>query len=249
MTETQLRSKAVSIMTGWLGLKEADGSHQKILDVYNSHRPLPRGVKMLPTYAWCAATVSAAFIEAGLTDIGFVECSCGKMIELYKKAGRWKESDTFTPSPGDLIMYDWDDKGTGDNTGAPEHVGMVVSVIGSNIKVIEGNKGDAVAYRNIKVNGKYIRGYCLPDYASKATTKKGLVEVELPVLKKGAKGENVKALQILLIGYGYPCGSTGADGSFGGNTDKAVRAYQKAEGLTVDGSVGVNTWNKLLGSG
>ena len=240
-----MRQRVVSIMQGWLGLNEADGSHQKILDIYNSHRPLPRGVKMLPSYAWCAATVSAAFIEAGLTDIGFVECSCGKMIDLYKKAGRWKESDSFVPSPGDLIMYDWDDKGIGDNTGAPEHVGMVVSVTGNNIKVIEGNKGDAVAYRNIKVNGKYIRGYCLPDYA----TKKGLVEVNLPVLKKGSKGDNVKALQTLLIGYGFPCGSTGADGSFGGNTDKAVRDYQKAKKLTVDGAVGANTWNKLLGSG
>lgn len=203
---------------------------------------------MLPAYAWCAATVSAVFIEAGFTDIGFVECSCGRMIDLYKKAGRWRETDSFTPSPGDLIMYDWDDAGRGDNAGAPEHVGMVVSVTGSNIKVIEGNKGDAVAYRNIKVNGKFIRGYCLPDYASKATTKKGLVEVELPVLKKGAKGENVKALQLLLIGYGYPCGSMGADGSFGGNTDKAVRAYQKDKGLTVDGSVGAKTWAALLGN-
>ena len=239
------RQRVVSIMTGWLGLKEADGSHQKILDIYNSHKPLPRGVKMLPTYAWCAATVSAAFIEAGLTDIGFVECSCGRMIDLYKKAGRWNESDSFVPSPGDLIMYDWDDNGTGDNTGAPDHVGMVVSVTGSNIKVIEGNKGDAVAYRNIKVNGKNIRGYCLPDYAN----KKGLVEVNLPVLKKGSKGDNVKALQTLLIGYGYSCGSTGADGSFGGNTDKAVREYQKAKKLTVDGAVGANTWSKLLGNG
>lgn len=248
MTEAQLRSNVVATMTGWLGLKEADKSHQKILDVYNSHRPLPRGVKMLPTYAWCAATVSAAFIENGLTDIGFVECSCGKMIELYKKAGRWLESDSFTPYPGDLVMYDWDDSGSGDNTGAPEHVGMVVSVTGSNIKVIEGNKGDAVAYRNLKVNGKFIRGYCLPDYARKSTKQKGMVDVNLPVLKKGAKGGNVKALQLLLIGYGYSCGPSGADGSFGGHTDTAVRAFQKTHGLTVDGSVGANTWNALMGN-
>lgn len=244
MTESQLRQNVVTIMTGWLGLKEADGSHQKILDIYNSHKPLPRGVKMLPTYAWCAAAVSAAFIEAGLTDIGFVECSCGRMIDLYKTAGRWKEADSFVPSPGDLIMYDWDDSGSGDNSGAPEHVGMVVSVTGSNIKVIEGNKGDAVAYRNIKVNGKYIRGYCLPDYASKST--KGVVDVDVPVLKKGSKGDSVKALQTLLIGYGFPCGKSGADGSFGAATYIAVRDYQKANGLSVDGSVGAKTWNKLI---
>lgn len=61
------------------------------------------------------------------------------------------------------------------------------------------------------------------------------------------KGETVKALQTLLIGYGYSCGSYGADGDFGNGTDKAVKAYQKAKGLEVDGIVGTNTWKKLLG--
>ena len=78
------------------------------------------------------------------------------------------------------------------------------------------------------------------------------VTVKLPVLKKGAKGNQVKALQALLIGYGYPMkdanGKTyGVDGSFGGATDNAVRAFQKARGLGVDGSVGPATWNELLG--
>ena len=36
------------------------------------------------------------------------------------------------------------------------------------------------------------------------------------------------------------------DGSFGNDTDKAVRNYQKLKGLTVDGSVGTGTWTKLL---
>lgn len=83
------------------------------------------------------------------------------------------------------------------------------------------------------------------------TNQKGMVEVKVSVLKKGAKGEQVKALQALLIGYGYKMennGKTyGIDGSFGGATDKAVRAYQKAQGLEVDGSVGPATWNRLLG--
>lgn len=171
MTENQLRNKVVAIMRGWLGLKEADGSHKKILDIYNAYKPLPRGYKMTTKDAWCAATVSAAFIKAGLADIGYPECSCTRMIDLYKKHGRWKESDSYVPSPGDLIMYDWDDNGVGDCTGQPEHVGMVVAVNGTYITVIEGNKNDAVGYRSMSVNGRYIRGYCLPDYASKADTK------------------------------------------------------------------------------
>lgn len=83
--------------------------------------------------------------------------------------------------------------------------------------------------------------------AEPATTKQGVCTVEVKVLKKGAKGDEVKAMQILLIGYGFSCGSSGADGSFGGATDKALRAFQKAMGLEVDGSCGPKTWAKLLG--
>ena len=73
------------------------------------------------------------------------------------------------------------------------------------------------------------------------------MDISVKVLKKGAKGNTVKALQALLIGYDYSCGDSGTDGSFGAATDKAVRAYQKAKGLEVDGSVGRATWSSLLG--
>ena len=156
-------------MEGWLGYKEANGSHKKIIDIYNAHKPLAQGYKVKYTDHWCATTVSAAFIKAGLTDIAPTECSCARMIDLYKKKGRWQESDTYKPQPGDVIMYDWNDSGKGDNTGSPDHVGLIVSVSGNIMKVIEGNKSDSVCYRTMTVGGKYIRGYCLPDYASKAT--------------------------------------------------------------------------------
>jgi N-acetyl-anhydromuramyl-L-alanine amidase AmpD len=76
---------------------------------------------------------------------------------------------------------------------------------------------------------------------------KDVCSVKVEMLSKGAKGASVKALQTLLIGYGYSCGKWGADGDFGDATDKAVRAYQKANGLDVDGIVGPATWGKLLG--
>lgn len=69
----------------------------------------------------------------------------------------------------------------------------------------------------------------------------------LPTLKNGSKGPSVKALQILLIGNGYSCGSYGADGDFGSGTDNAVRSFQKTNGLDMDGIVGPASWNKLLG--
>lgn len=79
------------------------------------------------------------------------------------------------------------------------------------------------------------------------TTTTEVCDVEVKVLKKGAKGNAVKALQTLLIGAGYSCGSKGADGSFGPDTEAAVKAYQKAKKIAVDGSVGPKTWSKLLG--
>ena len=78
------------------------------------------------------------------------------------------------------------------------------------------------------------------------TTKKEVCNVELPVLRKGSEGDTVKALQILLIGNGYSCGSAGADGDFGNGTLAAVKKYQTAKKLAVDGVVGVNTWKSLM---
>ncbi len=83
--------------------------------------------------------------------------------------------------------------------------------------------------------------------SDKPAAKKEVCTVEVNVLKKGAKGAQVKAMQLLLMGYGFSCGDKGADSSFGAATDKAVRAFQKAKGLTQDGSCGPKTWAKLLG--
>ena len=156
MTENQLRSNVVSVMKGWLGWSEANGKFKRIIDTYNNHKPLAQGYKVKYTDEWCATAVSAAFINAGLTDIGFTECSCSRMINLYKAKGRWEERDSYIPKMGDVIMYDWDDNGIGDNKGAPDHVGLVVSVDGTKLTIIEGNKKEAVAYRSMSVNGKYI---------------------------------------------------------------------------------------------
>ena len=71
--------------------------------------------------------------------------------------------------------------------------------------------------------------------------------MEVKVLKKGTKGAAVKAMQTLLIGYGFDCGEKGADSSFGPATDRALRAYQSAKALEVDGSCGPATWASLLG--
>ena len=73
------------------------------------------------------------------------------------------------------------------------------------------------------------------------------VSIDLPVLKKGAKGDTVKVMQTLLMSKQYNLGGYGSDGSFGGATEKALKAYQRDNGLEPDGSCGRKTWSKLLG--
>ena len=64
-----------------------------------------------------------------------------------------------------------------------------------------------------------------------------------PLLKQNYRGAYVTFLQQLLESNLYPVG--GIDGIFGTRTLNAVRAFQQANGLTVDGIVGNNTWNAL----
>ena len=158
------RNEIVKQIQAWVGLKESDGSFKKIIDIYNSISPLPVGYKLKYSDAWCAGTVSAAAQVCNATDIIPTECSCPRMITKAQKMGIWVEDDAHKPQPGDIILYDWDDSGNGDNRGGSDHVGIVEKISGNTITVIEGNYSNAVKRRNLQVNGKYIRGYIVPKY-------------------------------------------------------------------------------------
>jgi hypothetical protein len=158
------REAIVNKIRSWIGKNERDGSFKSIIDIYNSNVPLPRGYKVKYTDEWCATTVSAVAISTGAKSIIPIECSCQKMIERAMNMGIWQENDSYIPRSGDIIMYDWQDNGKGDNTGRPDHVGIVEKCDGTTITIIEGNKSQSVARRTLKVNGRYIRGYIVPNY-------------------------------------------------------------------------------------
>lgn len=160
------RQKVVDKARSYLGCNEKDGSFKKIIDLYNTQNPRPRGYKLSYNDPWCAGFVSAVSIALGYTKIIPTECSCGFMIDKYKSIGCWMESDSYVPDKGDVIFYCWSDSGSGDCMKAPDHVGIVASCDGKSITVIEGNKGEKVAYRYIDVNNRYIRGFGLPKYSA-----------------------------------------------------------------------------------
>ena len=68
---------------------------------------------------------------------------------------------------------------------------------------------------------------------------------DMPMLYRGCTGDAVKTLQDKLNTLGYNSGNV--DGIFGAKTYAAVTAFQKANGLGVDGIVGKLTWGKLYG--
>ena len=269
MTEKELRARVVEQARSWLGYSESAGRHKKIIDLYNSRRPLPRGYAVKYTDAWCATYVSAVAIACDVTDIMPRECSCPVMISLYKQLGRWVENDGYKPQPADVIFYDFQDSGAGDNTGTSDHVGIVESVDGSAIVVLEGNYGDKVARRTLQVNGRYIRGYGVPDFASKvgvaenATTTAPadpepaetsqpeggvtMCTARLPQLSLDCKGRAVKSLQHLLLSRGCSLPKYGVDGDFGIETRAAVITFQRAAKIEADGIVGPVTWAALIG--
>ena len=169
MTEKELRNKPVAWLEKYNGCTRGSAGHKQILATFNAAF---NGYTMTVSDPHCAATVSAAFIATGLTDIfPCIECSCSRMLAAAKKAGIWVENDAYQANTGDAVLYDWDDSGVGDNTGAPDHVGLVVSRSGGYFDVIEGNmSGGKVGHRKLAVNGRYIRGFITPNYAKKATS-------------------------------------------------------------------------------
>lgn len=162
-------SEVIALAKSWLGKKESDGSFKVIIDTYNKQNPLPRGYKVQYTDEWCATFISALAVQLNCTSIMPTECSCQRMIDKYKNIGCWVENENRTPNVGDIIFYDWQDNGKGDNQGWADHVGIVEKVAGKSITIIEGNYNKSVSRRILEVNGRYIRGYATPKYDKEAT--------------------------------------------------------------------------------
>lgn len=107
-----------------------------------------------------------------------------------------------------------------------------------------GNVTGAHLHFGIKVGGKWVdpEPYINADYVAPANN----VDVELPVLERGAKGCAVAAMQSLLISMGYDLGTYGADGSFGGQTTRAVNSFKHDRNLDENGVIDVVTWKEII---
>lgn len=201
--------------------------------------------------AWCAVFVDDAVYNATGKDKSKtyavlyqpskdnLSAACKYAAKYYRSAKAWYK----TPKVGDQVFFG--------SEGDESHTGIVVSVGVSTITTVEGNKGNMVKKCLYNKNDSKIAGYGRPKYDADPQPKpKGdKVMVELDVLKKGSKGNEVKTLQRLLKELGYKGSDKkviAIDGSFGDNTLYAVKNFQKDRKLSVDGSVGQKTWDSLL---
>lgn len=189
--------------------------------------------------AWCCIFIWWLFHESGADDMfGTKTASCTALWNQHKAQAVSKNN----LKAGDIVFFDF--------SGGSEcnHVGIVENAGSSQVTTIEGNtssgnsgsqsNGDGV-YRRYRKRSVISHAY-RPNYVEEEKT----VTITLTMLKNGSKGNQVKNLQILLNAKGYSCGT--ADGDFGAKTEKAVRAFQTANGLVSDGIVGKDTYNKLL---
>ena len=131
-------------------------------------------------------------------------------------------------------------------------------VVDAEKNVIEAKgRDDGVVKRPLKAEAGYWNAFGRPGFLK--TEIEGGASAPQPahvgwelsrLLKKTSPilcGEDVQAVQQALISKGYSCGASGTDGQFGAGTEKAVKAFQKANGLETDGVVGQNTCVKLGG--
>ena len=231
-TEENPIDVAISIAESYLGYHE--GANNKTIFGDTMHKIQPSN--MDANAPWCDAFVDFVILKTcehfgkGAETARMVLCGdfddyTYNSVALYKKAGRWFK----TPVRGDQIFF-----------GGSGHTGIVTAVNGGTVHTIEGNKGDEVRRGSYSVNSPSIIGYGRPRY-DLITGK--ITAADMPLIKKGSKGDAVKKLQQILNDKGY---KLTVDGDFGNKTDAAVRAYQKANHLTVDGEVGEKTWATLL---
>lgn len=221
-------SKVVSIAAGQVGYKEGRNNSNKYGAAYGMNN-----------VSWCMEFIWWCMKQAGMD--WYKTASCTACYKHY--ASRAVSRDALRK--GDVVFFDWD------HSGDCDHVGIVESVGSSRITTIEGNTSSGNAGSQSNGDGVY-RRYRTRSQIAKAirpayeaeTSGGGTCNVTVQEVKNGSKGGSVYVLQAFLKAKGYYTGKV--DGIAGSLTEKAIKAFQKAMGLSQDGIAGTNTWKAVF---
>ena len=110
---------------------------------------------------WCACFVSWCANECGYIDSGVIPkfAGCVNGVQWFKDRGQWQDG-SFEPSPGQIIFFDWDNKGSsGPQDGQSDHVGIVEKCENGIVYTVEGNAGDSCRQNQYPVGQYEILGY------------------------------------------------------------------------------------------
>ncbi|GAA3957691.1 hypothetical protein GCM10023085_45240 [Actinomadura viridis] len=160
----------------------------------------------------------------------------------FQNAGRWHTgtaANVDRAKPGDIVFFDW---GASNSIGAIDHVGIIEKVLGGGrVQTIEGNTGDACK-RRVR-DASTIAGYGRPYYSGSGTDApyKWSGKAPAATLRPGDVGDKVRDLQNALLRAGQTLPVYGADGDYGGETETAVKTFQRSRSLTASGVYDVAT--------
>ena len=115
---------------------------------------------------WCACFVSWCANECGYIDSGVIPkfAGCANGVQWFKDRGQWQDG-SFKPSAGQIIFFDWDNKGSsGPQDGQSDHVGIVEKCENGIVYTIEGNSSDSCRQNQYPVGYYEILGYGIPAF-------------------------------------------------------------------------------------
>ena len=115
---------------------------------------------------WCACFVSWCANECGYLDAGVIPRTAGCISgsDWFKDRGLWQDN-SYELRPGDIIYFDWDNKGSsGPQDGLADHVGIVEKVENGLVYTVEGNSGDSCRENRYAIGHYEIYGYGTPAY-------------------------------------------------------------------------------------
>ena len=157
------RDRVLAAAAAMVGVKGGSAEHHRLVNDYNSVRPLPVGYAVKNSDDWCDIFTTVIFQREGLSDLIGRECGVERHIHIFKRLGIWNEDGNSTPKAGDIITFNWD-KDTQQNDGWADHIGIVEKVENGIIHTIEGNSNNEVKRNTYRIGHGNIRGFASPRY-------------------------------------------------------------------------------------
>ena len=157
------RDRVLAAAAAMVGVRGGSAEHQRLVNDYNSVRPLPVGYAVKNSDDWCDIFTTVIFQREGLSDLIGRECGVERHIHIFKRLGIWNEDGNSTPKAGDIITFNWD-QNSQQNDGWADHIGIVEKVENGIIHTIEGNSNDEVKRNTYRIGHGNIRGFATPRY-------------------------------------------------------------------------------------